>query len=416
MPQIQVFRKAALARLATPEALDRALTVTTAREWLALLAVAVILAAVASWSILAEVSTFVQAHGILLNRGGRVVDAVSSGAGTLNTVANVDVMVETGDVVAEIVNQEVAERYRSVMALVDERARALEVLERTLAEEDILVTRNIARQRTRLEQIERRGRQALETARERLESHRQLFEERVVTRAILERSQQAFDQTERDLFGTRRERDDLESREIRRRHDNDARIADVQARLQAAQRQANELQTVRDTNRILAPVSGRVTEVKVSPGSVLRAGQPVLSITTGTGELEVLIYLPPAEGKRVKPGMDALVSPSTVRREEYGSLKGTVENVSSFPISLEGMIAVLQNRKLAETFSESGSPYSGRVTLVLDPSTSSGFAWTSPKAANTTLSSGTLASVEVKVDSRPPITLVVPLLKETFGL
>ena len=54
--------------------------------------------------------------------------------------------------------------------------------------------------------------------------------------------------------------------------------------------------------------------------------------------------------------------PSTVRREEYGSLKGTVEKVShAFPVSLDGMIAVLQNRKLAETFSESGPPYSGRV-------------------------------------------------------
>ena len=114
--------------------------------------------------------------------------------------------------------------------------------------------------------------------------------------------------------------------------------------------------------------------------------------------------------------MVVLVSPTTVRREEYGSLKGTVEKVSAFPVSLDGMIAVLQNRKLAETFSESGPPYSGRVALVPDPSTTSGFAWTSPKAANEVLRSGTIASVEVKVASQAPITLVVPLLKETFGL
>ena len=416
MADTTVFRKAALARLATPEALDRALTVTSAREWLALLTAVVILVAVAGWSILGEVSTFVQAPGILLNRGGRVVDAVATGVGTLQSVAAVDLVVEKGEVVAETANPELTERLDGIMALVNERARALEVLRRTLAEEDALVGANMARQRARLEQTERSRRQALATARERLEDHRQLFAERVVTRAVVERSQQALHRAEQELFATLRERDDLESREIRRRHDNDARIASQEAQLQTAQRQANELRTASDASRILAPVSGRVTEVKVSPGSVLRAGQPVLSIETGAGELEALIYLPPAEGKRVKPGMDVLVSPTTVRREEYGSLKGTVEKVSAFPVSLDGMIAVLQNRRLAETFSESGPPYSGRVALIPDASTTSGFAWTSPKAASEVLRSGTIASVEVKVASQPPITLVVPLLKETFGL
>ena len=114
--------------------------------------------------------------------------------------------------------------------------------------------------------------------------------------------------------------------------------------------------------------------------------------------------------------MEVLVSPSTVQREEYGSLKGTVESVSAFPVSQEGMIAVLQNRNLVQTFSEEGAPYSGRVLLVPDPTTASGFAWTSPKASGEALTSGTLASVEIKVESQAPITLVVPLLKKTFGL
>ena len=114
MADSTIFRKAALARLATPEALDRALTVTSAREWLALLTAVVILVAVAGWSILGEVSTFVQAPGILLNRGGRVVDAVATGMGTLQSVTAVDQVVEKGEVVAETANQELAERLHLV--------------------------------------------------------------------------------------------------------------------------------------------------------------------------------------------------------------------------------------------------------------------------------------------------------------
>ena len=165
-----------------------------------------------------------------------------------------------------------------------------------------------------------------------------------------------------------------------------------------------------------APVSGRVTEIKATVGAVLRPGQPVLSIKTTEGQLGALIYVPPADGKKVEPGMEVLVSPTTVRREEYGSVKGTMESVSSFPASQEGMIAVLQNRSLVQTLSEDGAPYSGRVLLEPDPSTTSGFAWTSPKASGETLTSGTLASVEIKIESQAPITLVVPLIKETFGL
>ena len=417
MAQTQLFRQAALKRLSTPEQFDRTLSVTTSKAWLALVTLLAMAGAVVAWSIEGEVSTYVKASGLLLSSGGTVVDAVSSGTGTLTRIVPaVDDLVEQGAVVAETTNQEVVERYRSALALVDERAQAVEDFNKAATEEDALIEENVARQRRRLARLERSGREAVEAARERLESHRQLFDERVVTRVTVERSQQAFDRTERELFNTLRERDNLESGELQRRNERKARLAEMESRLQAAERRANELGTLLDTQYVAAPVSGRVTEVKAPIGAVLNAGQPVLSIKTGTDTLGVLVYIPPADGKRIEAGMEALVSPSTVRREEYGSLKGTVESVSAFPVSLEGMVAVLQNRNLARTFSEGGPPYSGRVALVPDPSTASGFAWTSPKAASETLTSGTLASIEVKVDSQPPITLVVPLLREMLGL
>lgn len=417
MASPKLFRKEALDRLATPEQLDRALVVTTPRSWLAVCALAAILAGVVSWAFLGEVPTYVKAQGILLHRSGTVVDAVASGAGTVTRIlpAAGDV-VETGDVVAEIANREVAERHQSSMSLVSERATSLEEIRAAAAAEDALIEENLVRQRERLTRLERTNRDAVEVARERLENHRQLFEERVVTRMTVERSQQALDLAQRELFGTLGRRDALESQELQRRHQRDVRISEAEARLRAAQRQVAELGVAVGTNQVQAPAPGRVTEIKTQIGAVLRAGQPVLAITSGEGDLGVLMYVPPADGRKVEAGMDALVSPSTVRREEYGSVKGTVENISEFPASLAGMVAVLQNRNLAQTFSEDGPPYAGRVVLERDPSTASGFAWTSPKAVGEVLSNGTLASVEVKTNSQAPITLVVPLLRETFGL
>ena len=411
-----LFRRAALDRLSTPEQLDRTLHITTSKGWIALVALLTMAAAIMVWSVKGEVSTFVKADGILLSRGGTVVDAVSSGMGTLTRVVPaVGDVVRKGAVIAEVTNQETMELYRSARALVDERTQALEDFKAAGAAEDALIEQNTARQRERLDRLERISRQLVAAAQERLQNHRRLFEERIVTRVALDRSQQALNLAQRELFATLRDRDNLESRELQRRNERNRRIAQLQSLLHAAQRQAKEVEARVDTQRILAPVSGWMTEIKASVGAVLAPSQPVVSIRTGEEALGVLVYIPPADGKRVEAGMEALVTPATVRREEYGSLKGRVESVSSFPVSTEGMIAVLQNAGLVETFSENGPPYSGRIVLKPDPSTASGFAWTSPKAAGQTLSSGTLAGVEVKVESQAPITLVVPLLKKKFG-
>lgn len=413
MEQPRIFRQEALDRLARPEQFDRALIVTTPKAWLALAALAAIAAAVAVWSVQGAVTTYVSANGILLSRGGAVVDAVSASTGSLVAVlpAENDI-VERGAVVAEVVNHELAERHRSAVALVDERAQAVEDLKAATAAEDALAAGNAKRQFGRLAQREASARQQVEAARRRLDDYRRLFDERVVTRAVVDRSQRAVDRAEQELFGVLRERDALDARELRRGNDQRLRVAEMEARLAAARRQATELEALLGDERVTAPASGRVTEIKAPVGAVLRAGQPVLSIRSGAGSLEALVYIPPADGKRVRPGMDVLVSPGTLRREEYGSVLGTVETVSEFPASLEGMVSVLENRALARTFSEAGPPYAARVSLTPDPATASGVAWTSPKAAGETLSPGTLAGVEIKVDSRPPITLVVPLLRD----
>ena len=281
MAQTQMFRQAALKRLSTPEQFDRTLSVTTSKAWLALVTLLAMAGAVVAWSIEGEVSIYVKASGILLSSGGTVVDAVSSGTGTLTRIVPaVDDVVEKGAVVAETTNQELVERHRSAIALVEERARAVEDFRTAAAEEDALVEENVARQRRRLERLERSSRQAVETARERLENHRQLFEERVVTRVTVERSQQAFDRAERELFNTLRERDNLESGELRRKNDRRTRLTEMESRVQAAERRANELGTLIDNQNVTAPVSGRVTEVRrrsarcSTPASPCSASRP----------------------------------------------------------------------------------------------------------------------------------------------
>ena len=82
---------------------------------------------------------------------------------------------------------------------------------------------------------------------------------------------------------------------------------------------------------MISPIEGRVLEIKISAGSVLAVGTPVIAIESEGGKLEALVYIPAERGKNVKPGMQVRVEPSTVKREEFGTMIGTVDDGLRFP-------------------------------------------------------------------------------------
>ena len=407
----RLFRKTALDRLTTSDRLDQTLVVSSAKGWLALAMLVGIVLVVLAWSMLGEVSTFVSARGILLGRDGVIVDAASSGNGALTRIIpGVGDRVEAGAVVAVLVNPEVAELHRSAVALVEENARALDALRAAGAVENDVRAEQVARQRDRSAAMEADARASFAAARDVQETHRRLFAEGLIAELELEQSQRSLDAAQRDLFAILREREELDYAELRRRNEHDATLTDKEASLHAAERIVSELRAQLAAHEVLAPVSGRVTEIKAALGAVLSAGAPVLSIRPASEALEALIYIPPAHGKRIRPEMEVLVSPSSARREEFGWIRGRIAEVAAFPASRQGMIATLQSPDLAEAFSSEGTPYAARVELVADPRTASGLAWSSSRGAGRTVTSGTLVDVEIRVERKPPITLVAPAL------
>ena len=101
---------------------------------------------------------------------------------------------------------------------------------------------------------------------------------------------------------------------------------------------------------------------------MLAVGTPVIAIESEGTRLEALVYIPAESGKNVKPGMEVRVEPSTVKREEFGTMVGTVVTVSEFPITPQGMAAVLHNDNLVTRFSHDGPSYAATVSLEQDPS------------------------------------------------
>jgi HlyD family secretion protein len=376
-----------------------------------------LLAAIVAWSIVGSVPTRVDGQGILVARGGQVVDAMAPAGGVLASVAAVGTAVGKGDVVATLDNTEgdqdldhartaLHEQEQQLAELVQRLDRELAVRQAADAQQRGNLTTTIAdaKQRETFYTNELTNEEALEA--------KGFLTRRFVqgTRQQVEDAQQAAQQASNDLMR-------INTEELNQRGLRDQQVWTQQQAVNAARRTLEEL-TIRvgRSTRIVSPIAGHVTEVKATAGTVVAEGKSILSIESAGEGLELMLYVPPDQGKKVAPGMEVRVSPTTVRKEEFGTMIGHVVAVSEFPVSPEGMLAVLQNPQLVTRFSSEGAPYAVRVSLVANPATPSGYAWAAGKGPPIKLSGGTVATAEVTVHSQAPITLVLPIFREHMGM
>jgi HlyD family secretion protein len=189
-----------------------------------------------------------------------------------------------------------------------------------------------------------------------------------------------------------------------------ARIAELERNLAGLENQM-EIQS-----SVESPYDGQVIEMKAVPGSLVAAGSPILSIQPQGNTLEVLVYLPSLQAKAVQPGMAAEISPSTVKREEFGFIRGKVVYAGEFPASFDALMRNFQNETLVRSIMTGGPVTELRVTLERDPMTSSGYKWSSSRGPEITISSGTLCTVEVITRHQPPVSLLFPFFKAKLGL
>ena len=188
-----------------------------------------------------------------------------------------------------------------------------------------------------------------------------------------------------------------------------------------------ELQ-LKQNSEIKSPYSGRVLEVTATSGQILSPGFRLGSIDAEkqSRELLAVTYFAVQDGKKIEQRMKDLkekgkavevqVTPTTVKRERFGGIKGTVTSVSVFPITKEGAALSVGNADLVESLVAKGPQLEVVAKLKPDTSTFSGYAWSSSKGPPMKMSSGTTTTVRATVEEVPPITFVLPFLRSFFGL
>jgi len=412
-----IFRKVALERLSSPEQLDQLLQVTDPKGWLALGALGAVLLSALAWGVWGAIPSESIGQGILLRRGG-VSDLVAPGAGQIEEVlVTVGDVIEKGQPVARIRQDELQRQIADRQARLADLRRDLLERQRYAREQERLRDRDLAQQRANLELSIKTLQTEIEILSRRLEDQEVLLADGLVTKQTVMATQQELNGKREQLDSKRLERNGLETRRLESVQQLDQELETRERELRNLELETRELQAkLTESARILSTHSGRVLEVLVDRGSVVSPGTPILSLEIVSEELVAVLFVPASDGKRLRPGMAARVSPSTVRREEYGAMMGEVSRAAGFPATRRGMTRLLGNEALVDRLLEAGPLIQVNVTLEEDRMTPTGYRWSSSRGPNLEISSGTLASGGIIVKEDRPISLLIPTLREKLGV
>jgi HlyD family secretion protein len=416
-PEKTIFRKAALERLSSPEQLDYLMSVTSPVGWLALSALAGVLFLIVLWGFLGRIPDTVAGSGILI-RGGAVYDVAAGSDGFITQV-----LVKTGDQVKA--GQVVAKMSQSQLELKIKSSQAqLKVLQEQDADmtaredkNDAAALADYKKQDQALLDAIASYKVQIEADQREYDNKQSLLQKGLTTQAEVNKARDA-------LYGVKGQVADTQVKESQIATDEIKLARETQTSRNARLKEINstklQLQEyIEERNagvQVLCNYSGRVIEKLVERGSPVAAKDRVITVEAEDAPMLAVIYVPAAEGKKVLPNQEIRVSPSTVKAEEYGFILGKVTNVSYFPSTPDGMKVVLRNEELVKDLSTTGAPIEITGDLYQDPSTKSGYRWSSSQGPATGIFSGTLAKASIVVDQKPPIDFVIPKIKEILGL
>jgi HlyD family secretion protein len=414
-PSRQLFRARALENAAGTEALDVLPLLPRPVDQAGFILLAILLAVGLAWSVFGTVARTVSGSGILIAQGGQLVEAQSTGAGRITELAvRPGMAVEAGSVIATVVAADREQRLAGARSLANARRVNLQRVQ--------TISETVSQQRAAAEQLQRNAqedrvrvtRDRIRTTAEQYEIQQGLFRKGLATLARVNEARDAMNAARGDEAQALTALADIQAKAAEEARVDADRISQAREELAAAERTLAETEVETSTAaRIIAPVPGRVVEIKANLGSVVSAGQAVVSIETGRTGLELLAFVPSRTAREVRPGMTVRISPVGTRKEDQGELIGSVTDISAFPVSAVGLRALLQNETLADSLSRQGSPHVARITLGERPG--GGYRWTSSHGEDVALSSGALAGLEVVVSLHRPINLVVPAVRRFLG-
>ncbi|MBD2353020.1 NHLP bacteriocin system secretion protein [Tolypothrix sp. FACHB-123] len=471
-----IFRQEALDRVASPEQLDQLIKVTNPKRWFSLLALGSLVAVGTAWSVFGRIPIVVSGRGVLIYPS-KVVTVQAANPGRILAL-NVQVgdRVRKGQVIATIDQAELRKQLQLAreklvqLRFQDETANQVQTQRSNLEEIAIQQQRQtlqrsleivqsltpalreqtqtvMKRERLNLQQRIQTLQELLPIYHERWQKRKKLLKEGAVPQDTALQAEQDYKNAQAQINEAKSQLNQLELRETdteRQYMNNLNQINEIQTQLKALEsRQAtqkeqdfttvtNRKKEIQETQRVIAQLelqlqktsqivsdyTGRILEITAKPGQQLEPGGGIGTIAANeeSAKLVNVAFLPVSEGKKIKPGMSLQVTPSTVKREEFGGIEAKVKNISAFPVTQQGVASLIGNPDILPGILSQGAQIAVFSELQPDTSTNKGYRWSSSKGPDLEITAGTTTSVRITVEERAPITFVLPIFKSLTGL
>ncbi len=170
-------------------------------------------------------------------------------------------------------------------------------------------------------------------------------------------------------------------------------------------------------SKLIAGFDGTVTEISTMENEMVSPSQPVILIEKGQGQvkpLEAIVFVSSIEAKKIQVGDLAEVSPTIIRRSEHGAILGKVTYISPYPVTDQRINSLFSNQVFISEVTSQGSPLEVHIELTPDKSSKNGYKWTSGTGPDISISNGTLTNGMVVVETRQPISYIMPFFRKLF--
>jgi len=471
----KIFRTKALERLSSPEELDQVLQIVTRKSWIPLASLGGLLLIAIWWSISGQIPVTVEGVGLLVYPRQIVSFQLPASGQVVDLTVKVGDFVHKGQILGRI-NQpalqqnldqervrlaELQERNSKIVPLRDKKTdlekQANERERRILKERIESVLRTAESQKAKNEVYFKKQQEALQQLREvkltldkhfkeRYDSFESLRKDGIISNDAALNARQDYINNQVQIADLELQIHESELQQLRAEESFQQQldlVANLQTQLRDLEIKAQEIdqqqletnsatalqiqevertiaryeEDLRTKSQIVNEYTGRILEITASAGQIVSAGQRMGAIETEDphGKLLAVGYFQVSDGKKIEPGMDVRISPATVERERYGSILGKIVSVSPFPVTTEAITNVVGNAEVAQVLSAGGTKIEVFADLSTDPSSLSGYRWTSGKGPDIKVTAGTTGGLRTTVEYRRPITFIIPILRRWSG-
>jgi hypothetical protein len=146
-------------------------------------------------------------------------------------------------------------------------------------------------------------------------------------------------------------------------------------------------------------IFGRIPITVIGRGVIVRP-------TSGSSELVGLTYFQQSDSEQIRPGMAIVLLPDSVQSERVGGILARIKSISG------PAITTLDAARQSKTVSSSQADSVEVMTeLERDPSTLSGYRWTSAGGSQLNLVPGVTTTARITLEERAPIAFIFPFLE-----